>query len=51
MRNLVVLISVVFIAACGANGEPVRPTTNSDVGASSPIKVVISGDAWIGVSF
>lgn len=35
MRNLAALIAVVFIAACGANGEPVRPSVNTGVTVSN----------------
>lgn len=35
MRSFVALISIVFIAACGANGEPVRPSVNTGVTVSN----------------
>ncbi|SHI97133.1 hypothetical protein SAMN05444000_10475 [Shimia gijangensis] len=35
MRNVAALGLVVFLAACGADGEPVTPTMNSHIGVTS----------------
>ncbi|QFT58952.1 hypothetical protein FIU94_08950 [Sulfitobacter sp. THAF37] len=35
MRILLALLSLAALAACGADGEPVRPTANSTVTLSS----------------
>ena len=35
MKPTIALIALVFTAACGANGEPERPTMNAGVTVSS----------------
>ncbi|MEM7732879.1 MAG: hypothetical protein AAF280_08880 [Pseudomonadota bacterium] len=35
MTRILALVSVALLAACGADGEPVTPTMNTNVGISS----------------
>lgn len=35
IRPIVLLLSCLALAACGADGEPVQPTASMDVGVSS----------------
>lgn len=35
MRTLTALLSIAALAACGADGEPIRPSLNAGVGVST----------------
>ena len=54
MRTVVTIVMLAFVAACGADGEPVRPTMNADemtLPAGQKTLITISGDARFGVSW
>ncbi len=51
MRAAIALITVTFITACGADGEPIRPTKKTSELTTSRTSVTISGTARIGVSW
>lgn len=46
MRNVIVILALMGLAACGVDGAPIAPEPED--GARTPI-VVIGGDARIGV--
>jgi nitrous oxide reductase accessory protein NosL len=35
MRTILALLLIPFLAACGADGDPIRPTANASVTANS----------------
>lgn len=35
MKRILMVLSLAALAACGADGEPIRPTMNANVGAGS----------------
>lgn len=54
MRVAFALIAIAFVAACGADGEPVRPSMKSGATVSptgSRTSISISGEARIGWSW
>lgn len=54
MRTIVAMMALAFIAACGANGEPVRPTMNAGLTVSptgQKTSISVSGEARFGVTW
>ncbi|SDI48659.1 argininosuccinate lyase [Lutimaribacter saemankumensis] len=48
MKPVAALLTLALLAACGADGEPIRPSLAIDAGTSTGISV--TGDVTIGVS-
>ncbi|GEM_PF-2954287 len=54
MKPVIAIITVLFVAGCGADGEPVRPTKNAGTTLMPPgsrTTVKISGTARFGVTW
>jgi len=54
MRTVVAIMMLAFVAACGADGEPVRPTMNAGattLPTGQRTVITVSGEARFGVSW
>lgn len=54
MRAVIAIIAVAFVAGCGADGEPVRPSMNAGVTISptgQKTSIRISGEARFGLTW